>query len=76
MEPLCQSMVVDVLQNIMFPDLGKSGQPYAKSVTSTVNLVGAKPDAGVIFDSEYLLYYRGVLAYSCDETATLSLPVI
>jgi hypothetical protein len=36
----------------MYPELGKAGQPYARTVTPQVKLAGAKPDAGVIFDSK------------------------
>jgi hypothetical protein len=45
----------------MFPQLGKAGQPYARTVTPQVKLAGAKPDAGVIFDSKKhlpLIFYR------------------
>ncbi|KAL8793884.1 MAG: hypothetical protein Q9195_003503 [Heterodermia aff. obscurata] len=36
--------------NIMFPDFGKAGMPYAKSVRSVKALHGAKPDPGLLFD--------------------------
>lgn len=47
----------------MYPELGKAGQPYARTVTPQVKLAGAKPDAGVIFDSKKhlpppLFFYR------------------
>jgi hypothetical protein len=45
----------------MYPELGKAGQPYARTVTPQVKLTGAKPDAGVIFDSKKHLppiFYR------------------
>ena len=34
----------------MFPDFGKAGMPYAKSVRSVKALHGAKPDPGLLFD--------------------------
>ena len=37
-------------QNILFPDFGKAGMPYAKSVRSVKALHGAKPDPGLLFD--------------------------
>lgn len=42
--------------NIMFPDMGKAGMPYAKAVRSAKKLHGARPDPGVLFD---LLMARG-----------------
>ncbi|KAI4129585.1 MAG: hypothetical protein LQ338_002159 [Usnochroma carphineum] len=36
--------------NILYPDFGKAGMPYAKSVRSVKALHGAKPDPGVLFD--------------------------
>lgn len=39
-------------QNILYPDFGKAGMPYAKSVRSVKALHGAKPDPGVLFDCE------------------------
>jgi hypothetical protein len=36
----------------MYPELGKAGQPYARTVTPQIKLAGAKPDAGLIFDSK------------------------
>ena len=42
--------------NILSPDLGRAGTPYAKSVRTEKRLAGVKPDAGVLFD---LLMARG-----------------
>ena len=42
--------------NILNPDLGRAGTPYAKSVRSEKRLAGVKPDAGLLFD---LLMARG-----------------
>jgi hypothetical protein len=39
-------------QNVMNPDLGKAGTPYAKSIPGKTALHGAKPDPGDLFDSE------------------------
>ncbi|KAL8711250.1 MAG: hypothetical protein Q9220_004395 [cf. Caloplaca sp. 1 TL-2023] len=36
--------------NIMFPDFGKAGMPYAKSVRAVKGMHGAKPDPGLLFD--------------------------
>ncbi|KAK5651915.1 hypothetical protein OQA88_11574 [Cercophora sp. LCS_1] len=36
--------------NILFPNLGKAGTPYAKSVRSIKRLHGVKPDPGLLFD--------------------------
>ncbi|KAI4157320.1 MAG: hypothetical protein LQ342_008381 [Letrouitia transgressa] len=36
--------------NILFPDFGKAGMPYAKSCRSVKALHGAKPDPGLLFD--------------------------
>ncbi|KAL8910281.1 MAG: hypothetical protein Q9171_004404 [Xanthocarpia ochracea] len=36
--------------NIMFPDFGKAGMPYAKSCRSVKALHGARPDPGLLFD--------------------------
>lgn len=37
--------------NPLFPDLGRAGMPYARSVASTKPVpVSALPDAGVVFD--------------------------
>lgn len=38
-------------QNFMFPELGKAGLPYAKTVPGTRASYGAKPDPGDLFDS-------------------------
>ncbi|KAF7507317.1 hypothetical protein GJ744_010751 [Endocarpon pusillum] len=42
--------------NILSPDLGRAGTPYAKSVRTEKKLAGVKPDAGLLFD---LLMARG-----------------
>ncbi|CCX12338.1 heme peroxidase [Pyronema domesticum] len=42
--------------NIMYPDLGKAGTPYARTVRSETKSPGAKPDPGLLFD---LLMSRG-----------------
>ena len=42
--------------NILTPDLGRAGTPYAKSVRTEKRLAGVKPDAGLLFD---LLMARG-----------------
>ena len=42
--------------NIMSPDLGRAGTPYAKSIRTEKRLAGVKPDAGLLFD---LLMARG-----------------
>ncbi|KAI0116392.1 heme peroxidase [Nemania sp. FL0031] len=36
--------------NILQPNLGKAGTPYAKSVRNTKRLQGVKPDPGLLFD--------------------------
>ncbi|EQK99321.1 linoleate diol synthase [Ophiocordyceps sinensis CO18] len=36
--------------NILQPDLGRAGTPYAKTVGSTKRLQGVKPDPGLLFD--------------------------
>ncbi|KAI1259137.1 heme peroxidase [Xylariaceae sp. FL1019] len=36
--------------NILNPDLGKAGTPYAKSVRNSKRLHGVKPDPGLLFD--------------------------
>ncbi|KAK7422650.1 hypothetical protein QQX98_001438 [Neonectria punicea] len=36
--------------NILTPNLGKAGTPYAKSVRTTKRLHGVKPDPGLLFD--------------------------
>ncbi|KAI2620829.1 heme peroxidase [Xylaria nigripes] len=36
--------------NILDPNLGKAGTPYAKSVKAVKRLQGVKPDAGLLFD--------------------------
>ncbi|KAJ3562058.1 hypothetical protein NPX13_g8709 [Xylaria arbuscula] len=36
--------------NILQPNLGKAGTPYAKSVRNTKRLHGVKPDPGLLFD--------------------------
>lgn len=40
------------LQNFLYPDFGKAGQPYAKTVRSAKKLHGSKPDPSVLFDRE------------------------
>ncbi|MCJ1387116.1 hypothetical protein MMC17_010245 [Xylographa soralifera] len=42
--------------NILTPDLGRAGTPYAKSVHTSKQLHGVKPDPGLLFD---LLMARG-----------------
>ena len=36
--------------NFLFPDLGKAGLPYAKTVPGVQPMHGAKPDPGDLFD--------------------------
>ena len=36
--------------NVLVPHLGQAGAPYAKTVPSKTNLLGAQPDPGDIFD--------------------------
>ncbi|KAL8897030.1 MAG: hypothetical protein Q9207_007419, partial [Kuettlingeria erythrocarpa] len=36
--------------NILFPDFGKAGMPYAKSCRAVKAMHGAKPDPGLLFD--------------------------
>lgn len=36
--------------NVLQPNLGKAGTPYAKSVRNTKRLAGVKPDPGLLFD--------------------------
>lgn len=36
--------------NILSPDLGRAGTPYAKTVHTAKNLHGVKPDPGLLFD--------------------------
>jgi hypothetical protein len=36
--------------NILSPDLGRAGTPYAKSVLTSKKLHGVKPDPGLLFD--------------------------
>jgi len=42
--------------NIMYPNLGKAGTPYARTVRSETKAPGARPDPGLLFD---LLMSRG-----------------
>jgi hypothetical protein len=42
--------------NVLQPNLGKAGTPYAKSVRNIKRLHGVKPDPGLLFD---LLMARG-----------------
>jgi linoleate 10R-lipoxygenase len=35
--------------NVLFPTLGRAGEPYARSVASTISL--PLPDAGLVFDT-------------------------
>ena len=44
-----QSLLIPY-QNILFPDFGMAGMPYAKSVRSVKALHGAKPDPSLLFD--------------------------
>ena len=44
-----------IVQNIMFPDFGKAGMPYAKSCRAVKALHGAKPDPGLLFDRKLLI---------------------
>jgi hypothetical protein len=37
----------------MYPDLGKSGTPYARSVPPMTIMDGVAPDAGLIFDCTF-----------------------
>ncbi|KAK2798076.1 hypothetical protein FQN51_007895 [Onygenales sp. PD_10] len=37
-------------QNVHFPNLGKAGMPYARSISSDHRLPGVKPDPGLLFD--------------------------
>jgi hypothetical protein len=34
----------------MYPNLGKAGTPYAKSVVAVAPKIAAPPDAGTLFD--------------------------
>lgn len=34
----------------MYPDLGKAGTPYARTVRSETMKPGARPDPGLLFD--------------------------
>ncbi|RDA92085.1 hypothetical protein CP533_3590 [Ophiocordyceps camponoti-saundersi (nom. inval.)] len=36
--------------NVLQPDVGKAGSPYARTVRATKRLHGVKPDAGILFD--------------------------
>ncbi len=55
-------------QNILFPDFGKAGMPYAKSVRSVKALHGAKPDPSLLFDRQYSLlgYRRSQIDANCS----------
>ena len=44
----------DGWENILFPDFGKAGMPYAKSCRSAKALHGAKTDPGLLFDCGYM----------------------
>ena len=44
-----------LVQNILFPDFGKAGMPYAKSCRSVKALHGAKPDPGLLFDRKWVI---------------------
>ncbi|KAF2669019.1 heme peroxidase [Microthyrium microscopicum] len=70
--------------NIMYPDLGKAGSPYAKTVQPTRARHGAKPDPGDIFDlllarneksvespsgmSSFLLYHASLIIHDIFRT--------
>lgn len=41
-------------QNMLFPQLGKAGMPYAKSVPNVRAVHGSQPDPGDLFDRENL----------------------
>ena len=45
-----QYIANSIYQNILFPDFGMAGMPYAKSVRSVKALHGAKPDPSLLFD--------------------------
>ena len=48
---ICQTKTyISMLQNILFPDLGKAGFPYAKSVPSRRAVHGARPAPEDLFD--------------------------
>ncbi|KKZ59000.1 hypothetical protein EMCG_00865 [[Emmonsia] crescens] len=36
--------------NVHFPNLGKAGMPYARSIRSDIRLPGVRPDPGLLFD--------------------------
>ncbi|QSS53319.1 fatty acid oxygenase [Histoplasma capsulatum var. duboisii H88] len=36
--------------NVHFPNLGKAGMPYARSIRSDTRLPGVRPDPGLLFD--------------------------
>lgn len=46
----------------MYPELGKAGTPYARTVRAEVKGNGAKPDPGLLFDREFT--NEEALAYS------------
>lgn len=39
---------------MLFPQLGKAGMPYAKSVPNLLAVHGSQPDPGDLFDRENL----------------------
>jgi len=45
----------------MYPNLGKAGTEYARSVRQDKKLYGAKPDAGLLFDRTYICPERQLL---------------
>ena len=42
------------VQNMLFPQLGKAGMPYAKSVPNLRTINGSQPDPGDLFDRRWL----------------------
>jgi len=42
--------------NVMQPDLGRAGSPYARSVKPMTQMPGAPPDAATVFDA---IFSRG-----------------
>jgi hypothetical protein len=43
--------------NLMYPNLGKAGTPYAKSVVATHPKLAAPPDAGTLFDGSQTAHF-------------------
>ncbi|TAQ84346.1 hypothetical protein B7494_g7332 [Chlorociboria aeruginascens] len=71
--------------NILYPELGKAGLPYAKSVQGKTGIHGARPDPGDLFDllmarkddtesssgiSSMLLYHATIIIHDIFRTNT------